>query len=90
MSREKTRLDEPSGINSLTYRCIPGYEGSRAQALAKLRCQSGDLELVPWDVVRQGRLRFGIRWDRCRSWLCFAFDDGFLVDGGNLETSFRH
>jgi len=57
--------------------------------LAKLRYQSEDLGLIPWDVVRTGRFRLGLRWDRSRSWPCFALDDVFLVDGENLVTSFR-
>ena len=81
-------LDDVSVIKPFTYRWLPDHEGSRAWALAKLRCQLEDLELIPWGVVWQALPRFGLRWDRSRSWLCFAFDGSFLVDGGNLVTSF--
>jgi len=82
-------LDEPSGRRSSTYRWIRGHQVSRSWALARVRYQPEDLELIPWDVVQLGRVRSGLRWDRCRSGLCFAFGDEFLVDGGDLVTSFR-
>ena len=87
---ERECLDELSGIKPSTYRLIPGHGGSRDLALAKLGCQSEDLKLTPWDVgvMRPGLLRFDLRRGRPHSWPCFAFDDGFLVHGGNSVTSF--
>jgi hypothetical protein len=38
--------------------------------------------------VQPGRLRFGLRWVRARSLLCFGFDDDLLVDGGTLVVSY--
>ena len=65
-----------------TYRLIPDHEGPKDWALAKLRCRPEDLVSILPDVARPDRLRFGFRWDRSRSWLCFALDDDLLVDRG--------
>ena len=88
---EKACSDGPSRTKSLTYRSIPVPEGSRDWTLAKSKYQPEDLGLIPCGVVRPDLLRFGHRWDRsrARSWLYFAFDGDFLVDRGNLATSFR-
>jgi len=81
-------LDEPSTKKLFTYHWIHGHQVSRSWALARVKYQSEDLELILWDVVQLGRVRFGLQWDRCRFGLCFAFGDNFLVGGGNLVTSF--
>ena len=86
MLREQVRLDEVSVTNPFTYRWIPDHEGTRAWVSTDLRCQFENLELIPRDVVRQARLRFGLRWDRSRSWLCFGVDEGFSAGGGTLIT----
>ena len=82
-----------SGMMLLTYRSIPDREGSRDSTLVKSRYQSEDLGLIPCGMVRPGLLRhgFGLRRvrSRARLWLYFAFDGGFLVDGGISATSFR-
>jgi len=72
-----------------TYCPTPDRGGSGTWALAGSRYQLEDLELIPWDVVRQGQVRFGLQWGRFRSWLCFGFDDSLLVEGGVLKTSYR-
>jgi len=82
--------DESPKIESFTYRLILGCEGSRDWALAKSRYRSEDLELIPCqEVVWPGQLRFGLRWDRSRSWSRFLLDDEFLVDEGTLVASCR-
>ena len=60
-------LDESAGIELFAYRWIPDPEGSKSWRPAKSRCQSEDPGLVPWGVVRVGRLRLRLRRGRyCR------------------------
>ena len=59
--REKVWLDRSFGRKLFVYRLIPDHEGSRDRTLEKSRYRPGDLELIPWDVVRQGQVRFGLR-----------------------------
>ena len=89
--REKVWLDKSFGRKPFAYHSIPDrdHEGSRDWTLAKSRYRPEDLESIPWDVVRQGQVRFGLRWSRCRSWLCFCSEDGLLVEEGVLKTSYR-
>lgn len=86
--REKL-LDKSFRGKLFAYRLTPDHEGLRDWMLAKPRYRFQGLGLIPWDVVRQGQVRFGLRWDQSRSWLCFAPDDGLLVEGGVLKTSYR-
>ena len=79
--REKTWLDKSLGRKLFEYRLTPDHDGSRYRL--------EDLELIPWDAVGQGQVRSGLRWGRSRSWHCFALDDGLLVEGGALKTSYR-
>ena len=57
----KVWLDRSFGRKLFVYRLIPDHEGSRDRTLEKSRYRPGDLELIPWDVVRQGQVRFGLR-----------------------------
>jgi hypothetical protein len=77
-------LGKSPEMQLFAYRCILDHEGSGDWTLTKLRSQSEDLELIPWDVARRG-FRSGFRWSRYRSWIHYAFDDA-LVYGGNLAT----
>jgi len=90
--REKVWSDKSFGRKIIACHLIPyrDHEGPRDWTLAKSRYRPEDLESIPWDVVRQGRVRFGLQWGRFRSWLCFGFDDSLLVEGGVLKTSYRH
>ena len=85
----KIHLDESPGIKSFAYRSIHDCWDPREWELGKSSYQFEDLELILWDVVWPDWLRFDLRWDRSRSWLGFALDDGSLVNEGNLATSFR-
>ena len=85
---EAMGLDESTRIRLFPYRWIPDHEGPKGLGPPKSRCQPEDLELIPRDVVRPGRLHFDLRLDQSRSWLCFGFDDKFLVDGGILVASY--
>jgi len=91
MIRERACSDESSGIKSFTYHLIRDHGRSTDWALAKSRYRPEYLELIPWDVARPDRFHFGLRWERYfRFQLCFAPDEGFLVDrGAFLKTSFR-
>lgn len=85
---EKVWLEISSARRLFAYRSIPDPEGSKAWMVEKPKCLSEGLELILWDVVQLDWLRFDLRWARYRSWLCFALDDGSLVDRGGFAASF--
>ena len=64
VSRKEMGSDESAGIELFAYRWIPDPEGSKGWRPEKLRCQPKDPGLVPWDMIRVGRLHLGLRRDR--------------------------
>ena len=70
---ERSRIKFPPHLLPLDRERVVGL------APAKSRNRFQELELTRWDAVRPDQRRWGLLWDRSRSWPCFAFDDGFSV-----------